>query len=162
MKRESVKAVVLYYKNIPDMLKYEYQEREKIEDQYYNGLRSASVGDGMPHGQGDGRPTEKMGIVAAEKGVADAMKRSHDQIKVLEKDSETIHRCIECMNGKYKTLIYHKLVNEYNWPQIACKFGRPESTIRYWLELGLDRLGEILEEDVADLDLLVKRASRAR
>lgn len=162
MQRESIKAVVAYYKNIPELLKYEYQEREKIIDVYYNGLKSAGVGDGMPHGTGEGKPTEKMGIEAAKKRASEAIRQSYDKIKLLESDEKIIHDCIECMNGKYKMLIYSKLVNEYSWVQLSVKLERPESTIRYWLDLALDRLGEILEEDVKELDVLVKRASRAR
>ncbi len=162
MQRENVRVIVEYYKNIPGMLKYEYQERERVEDEYYNGLKSAGGGDGMPHGLSVGRPTERMGIKAAEKNAAVLLKQSHENIKILEADAEAIHGCIEGMNGKYKKLIFWKLVNEYSWAKISTKFERPDSTCRYRLDLALDRLGEILETDVKELSDLEKRASRAR
>lgn len=162
MQRENVRVIVEYYKNIPGMLRYEYQERERVEDEFYNGLKSAGGGDGMPHGAGVGQPTEKMGIRAAEKNAADMLKRSHEHIKILEADEETIRCCIEGMNGKYKKLIFWKLINEYSWAKISTRFERPDSTCRYWLDIALDRLGEILEKDVKELSDLEKRASRAR
>ena len=161
MERDDVRAVVQYYRNIPDMLKYEWQERERIEDEYYNGLKSKGE-DGMPHGASVGRPTERAGLKAAQDNAARQLERSKIRIKMLETDAEIIKGCIEDMNGKYKRVISWKLIHEYSWGKISVKFERPESTCRYWLDLALDRLGEILENDVVMLPELIERASRAR
>lgn len=161
VQREDVRFIVEYYRNIPDTLKYEWQERERIEDEYYNGLKSKGE-DGMPHSASVGRPTERAGLIAAQDDAAGQLERSKIRIKTLEADRQIIKDCIEDMNGKYKRVIFWKLIYEYSWGKISVKFERPESTCRYWLDLALDRLGEILEKDVVMLPELVERASRAR
>lgn len=161
MHKGAVKDIVAYYRNIPDMLKYERNEREAIEDKYYNGMKGQG-NDGMPHRSGTGNPTEKMGMVAAENNASKKMEKINVKIMTLEHDHEVIEDCIGCMNSKYRVILCWHWVYEYNWSKIAIRFSKPESTVRYWMEKAIDQLGEILEKDVLMLDELVERASRAR
>ena len=65
MTKESAKNIAIYFANIPDMLNYERTWKQKIEDEYYNNLKSPSL-EGMPHGASVWRPTETQCIKAAE------------------------------------------------------------------------------------------------
>lgn len=159
--KDSAKNIAVYFANIPDMLNYERKWREKIEDEYYNNLKSPSL-EGMPHGASVGRPTETQGIKAAEAGAGAAVESAAERIKILEADMEQIKAAIDGMNGKYKKVILWRHVYEYSWPKIAVQFSQPESTVRYWYDKALERMGEILENDVVLVADLEQRASRAR
>ncbi len=161
MRRNKVKNIVLYYKNIPDMVKFERKQQSEIENEYYNGIRGLST-DGMVYGGAPGKPTEKMGIRAAENNRGEALAEIQVRIKILEADARQIRECIDMMNSKYKMLIFWKLIHGYSWPKISTQFCRPESTCRSWYDKALDRLGEILENDILMVDELVQRATRAR
>jgi DNA-directed RNA polymerase specialized sigma24 family protein len=161
VRKEDVKKIMGYYRNIPDMVKYERLECEKIEAIYYDSAKSLDT-DGMPHGTTMGRPTEKMGIKAAQDNASARLEKAKIRIKILEADRELISGCLEGMNSKYKKLILWKLIYEYSWTKISVQLNRPESTCRHWFDEALKRLGEILENDVLMLDELVQRASRAR
>ncbi len=161
MTKNSAKNIAVYFANIPDMLNYERKWREKIEDEYYNNLKSPSL-EGMPHGASIGRPTETQGIKAAEAGAGETVEKASLRIKILEADMAQIKTAIDGMNGKYKKVILWRHINEYSWTKISVLFSQPESTVRYWYDKALERLGEILENDVAEVGDLEQRASRAR
>jgi DNA-directed RNA polymerase specialized sigma24 family protein len=159
--KESAKNIAIYFANIPDMLNYERTWKQKIEDEYYNNLKSPSL-EGMPHGASVGRPTETQGIKAAEANAGSALKTEIERIELLQRDMEQIKAAIDGMNGKYKKVILWRHINEYSWTKISILFSQPESTVRYWYDKALERLGEILENDVVLVADLEQRASRAR
>lgn len=161
MKREDVKNILLYYKSIPEMIKLEKQEQERLEDEYYNALRRPGTGSGS-HGSAVGRPTESLAIRAAEHGAAGAVKNAKIRIINLEMDRKLIGDCISALNDKYRKIILWKVIRGDSWTRIAVCTSTPESTLRYWYDQALERLGEALEEDVTMVDELIGRASRAR
>jgi hypothetical protein len=163
VRKETVKKIMRYYRNIPGMIKYKREEYETIESKYYDGVKSLGLDmDGMQHGTKTGRPTETMGIKAAGQNASAKLRKINVKIKILEADRDLIADCLDCMSGKYKKLLLCKIVYEYSWSKIGIQLNAPESTCRHWFDEALTRLGEILEKDVLMLDELEQRASRAR
>ena len=65
MTKDNAKKILVYYANIPDMIKAHEEIKDYVEKKYYDGVKSPML-SGMPHGSGSGRPTETMGVRAAE------------------------------------------------------------------------------------------------
>lgn len=161
MTRTGAENVIIYYSNIPEMLKYEHQEVDQIEATYYSGLKAVSA-DGMPHGSSVGRPTERDGLKAAENDAHARLEKAKIRIKTLEGDREIIDRAINSMNDRYKTILVGKYLRGYSYVKISTDLNAGESTIRWWLKKALERFGEILENDVVMIEEMEERASRAR
>lgn len=160
MTKEAAKSIIVYYASIPDMIRFEKEERNYLEKAYYDGVKSPVV-SGMPHGSGSGKPTEKMAIRAAEHNAGKRTDKHLVAIDVLESDRETIDAALSSMNSKYKRILLWKHVNGYSWVKIAVNINQPCSTIRYQYDKALEKLGEILEDDVIMINELVDRANRA-
>lgn len=161
MTKENAKNIAIYFANIPDMLNYERNWRRKIEDEYYNNIKSPGL-EGMPQGASVGRPTEAQGIKAAEANACRELEKEDARIELLQRDLKQIESVIDTMNGKYKKVILWRHVFKYSWPKISILFSQPESTVRYWYDKALERLGEVLENEVVFVSDLEQRASRAR
>ena len=160
MTKEEAKSIIVYYANIPDMIKYEKEEKDYLEMAYYDGVKSPVV-SGMPHGGGSGKPTEKMGIRAAEHDARSRNDKHLVAINVLESDRDTIDAALSSMNGKYKRILLWKYVKGYSWVKIACEINSPCSTVRHWHDAAIEKFGEILEDDCMMINELVSRANRA-
>lgn len=161
MKREDVKNILIYYRNIPGMIDFEKKCYKQIEDEYYNGIRSPKA-DGMPHGQTFGSQTEEMGMHAGAANAAREQEKRLIRTEVLKADRETIRGSLDAMNGVNKKVLFERYLYGYSWGKISTRLHRPESTVRSWCDRALDRFGSILEDDVMMLDELTARASRAR
>ena len=159
MRRNGAESIVLYYRAIPGMKKLLRQEQQELESDY-DSLRGTAY-DGMPHGSTPGKPTEEQAVRMAEKGIYDRLQEISVRLAVLDADAATIRASLDAMSGKYKSLVYMKLLYRYSWGKISVRLGVPESTARYQLRMALDRLAEILD-DVPMADELEGRASRAR
>lgn len=159
MRRNGAESIMLYYRAIPGMMKLLRQEQQELEGEY-DSLRGTAY-DGMPHGSTPGKPTEEQAVRMAEKGIYDRLQEIGVRLAVLEADAATIRASLDAMSGKYKSLVYMKLLYRYSWGKISVRLGVPESTARYQLRMALDRLAEILD-DVPMADELEGRASRAR
>lgn len=159
MRYDIVKHIALYYKAIPGMLRLLKQEREELENEY-NGLRGMET-SGMPRGSSPGKPTETLGLLAAEKGVGDRLAEIEAQEKLLTADAANIQACLDTLNGKYKQVIVLRYVHGYSWAKTAIKINAPDSTARNWEAKAMKRFGEVLEE-LPGVGELAKRASRAR
>lgn len=103
MRFESVKQIALYYKEIPGMIRLLRQEREGLEEEY-NCLRGAG-NDGMPRGSSPGKPTESLGLLAAETGVGERLNEIKGKEKLLMDDEARIRGCLDALNGRYKQVI---------------------------------------------------------
>lgn len=160
MRREEAKYIVDYYAAIPDMLKSLRQQKEDIEDEFYNGIRGINM-DGMPHGTSPGRPTETLALHAAEKDASSRLKEIETRIIVLEGDHAIIRAAMDALNGRYKKLISLRYLNDYSWTKIAFRMHASDSTVRYWHDKALDRLIYSLE-DAPMIEEVAGRASRAR
>lgn len=161
MTKESAKNIAIYFANIPDMLNYERSWKQKMENEYYNNIKSPGL-EGMPQVATTGKPTESQGIKAAEADAGSALKKRDERIELLQADMNRINAAIDVMNGKYKKVILWRHVFKYSWPKISILFSQPESTVRYWYDKALERLGEVLEEEAVFVCDLEQRASRAR
>ena len=159
MQREIVKNIALYYKAIPGMLQLLKQEREDLENEY-NGLRGMESA-GMPRGSSPGKPTETIGLLAAEKDIGGRIAEIEARERLLYEDVANIRACLDALNDKYKRLIQMRYVFGYSWVKTACKVSAPDSTTRRWEAKAITRFGEALE-GLPDADGLVERASRAR
>lgn len=159
MRNEIVKHIALYYKAIPGMLRLLKQEREELENEY-NGLRGAEMA-GMPRGSSPGKPTETLGLRAAENGIGDRLAEIEEKERTLTGDAANIRACLDTLNGKYKQVIALRYVYGYSWAKTAIKINAPDSTARSWETKAMKRFGEVLEE-LPGVDDLAARASRAR
>ena len=160
MRREEARIIVIYYMAIPDMLQGFRQQKADIEDTYYNGVRGINM-DGMPHGTNPGRPTESMGVLAADNGAGKRLREIETRIGVLERDRELIRDSIDGLNGRYKKLLILRYQHEYSWTKISFRMKASDSTVRYWHDKALDRLAYAME-DVPMVNEILLRASRAR
>lgn len=161
MTKTGAENILIYYSNIPGMLKCERKECEQIEATYYSGLKAVSM-DGMPHGSAVGRPTERDGLKAAEDNAQHRLEQSKIRIKMLEGDRDSIERVLCSVNGKYKTILVGKYIKGQNWVQISMELNAAVGTVRYWRDKALERFAEVLENDVVMVDEMEQRASRAR
>lgn len=159
MRRETVKHIVLYYKNIPGMLRLLRQERGELENEY-NGMGGMAM-DGMPHGSAPGKPTETLAGWAIENGTGERLQEIAVKMAVLEGDAAAIRGCLDALNGKYKQVVFLRYIHGYSWARLSVKMGVPDSTARNWHDKAMDRLAEALD-DVPTSNGLADRASRAR
>lgn len=160
MTKDNAKKILVYYANIPDMIKAHEEIKDYVEKKYYDGVKSPML-SGIPHGSGSGRPTETMGVRAAESGAGKRMDRNTVAIDVLGSDQEAIENALNSLCGKYKRILLWKYVSEYSWVKIATELEQPCSTVRNWHDKALYKLGENLEQDVMMVEELVNRANRA-
>lgn len=159
MQTDDVKHIALYYRAIPEMIHLLERERLDLESTY-SGL-CGSGSDGMPHGSSVGKPTEALGLRAAEDGTGERLAEIDAKKQVLAGDAAAIRGCLDALNGKYKQVLLLRYVRGYSWPRIATQINAPDSTARNWHDKALERFGEVLEE-VSGMEGLVVRASRAR
>ena len=160
MERSDVKNIIIYYKNIPEMLEIFLKQHRELCNTYYNSARAINI-DGMPHGTSVSNPSEVLGIKAAESNASEMIREIEQNIRILEADHAFIRRCLDQINGKYKKLVIYKLLREYNWAKISYILSEKESTCRYRFDIALDRLGEQFDE-YKNADELKKKALRAR
>jgi DNA-directed RNA polymerase specialized sigma24 family protein len=159
MRKNGAESIVLYYKAIPNMVRLLEQERAELEDEY-SSLRATPY-DGTPHGSTPGKPTEDRAMRLAENGNRDRLREIAVRIEVLRGDAATIRAALDSMSGKYKSLIHTRLLYGYSWGKLSVRMGVPDSTVRYWYRMALERLAEVLDE-APMADELEGRASRAR
>lgn len=138
--RDRARAAILYYREIPGMIKLLRQEREELEGDYY-GLRGVAL-DGIPHGTSDGRQVEQKAISAEEKNVAERMREIARKLEELEADRTAIQRVIDGLAGRYKTVLLMRYVRGYSWAKISVRTGVPDSTVRHWHKKALERMEE--------------------
>ncbi len=159
MQRKDTQAIILYYRAIPDMKKLLKAERRELEEEYL-GLGGMSM-DGTPHGSTPGKPVESMAIALEESGAAARLREIAARLCVLGEDAETIRRCLDTVNGRYKSILLMRYVYGYSWGKISVRLGVPDSTARHWDEKALDRMGKTLE-DGEEIAGILRRASHAR
>ena len=159
MKREQVRTIVLYYASLPAMEKALRQERQELEESY-NGLRGASD-DPIATGGVPGKPTEMLAVSLAEKGTGKRLAEIEKTLRVWEADAEAIRQAMDAVNGRYKRVIYLRYIRGYSWAKISVQLGVPDSTVRFWTDRALDRIGEAFGETERPAQIL-QRASRAR
>lgn len=160
MTKKEAEAVIEYYSSIPYMLKMLRAEQKQYEDFYYNTVRSVPL-DNMPHGTTLGNPTEDRGVLCAQAGVMESLKRNEDRILELEADRGYISDALNSINGRYKYILVAKYCNKYSWAKISIKMQKPDSTVRLWRNKALVKLGEALEYKGFTAGVL-ERALRAR
>lgn len=68
---------------------------------------------------------------------------------------------IDALGGRCKKLIFERHRDRCSWAKLAVRYGKPDSTVRWWYDSAVERLGEALEE-VPMYDEILARASRAR
>jgi len=157
-----MESILMYYRDIPKLIEDEKAEQDMIVQKYYNGLRSPGL-DGMPHGGGKpGNPTEKMGIKAAQDNAARMLARCERRISVLESDKQILDWCLNGLSGEYKKLIFERVIFEYTWSTISGNFDKAISTVRTWYGDAVQRVENVLENELKMLDVLTFRASCAR
>lgn len=159
MKRKDVKHIAHYYEAIPGMLKLLKREREALEEEY-NGLCGIAM-DGMPHSQTPGKPVESLAVCIAESGVSERLREITEREQQLVADRAVIRAHLDTLNDRYNRVLVMRYVSEYSWSKISVQMHTPESTVRHWHEMALERLGEAMEE-VAGISELIVRATRAR
>ena len=163
MRQEDARNIVLYYKNIPGMIRVFRQQREDLMLNY-DSAKAVVISD-MPHGSDGVDTTELFGIAAAEKNVSGRLRQIESCIVMLEQDRDVITSVLDMLNGEYKTLLIYKLVFDYSWTKVSMSLSVAESTLRYRFDLALERLAECLTEYLVETgtdEAIVKRASRAR
>lgn len=159
MRKGGAETVAVYYREIPGMIKLLRAERQALEDEY-NGLRAPAI-DGLPHGSAPGMPTEALALRTAEAGVMERLREIEARLHTLDADAATIRRSLDALGSKYKRMILLRVLCNYSWARISVKLGVPDSTVRYWYRLALERLAAVLEEE-SGVSELERRASRAR
>ena len=159
MRREDVKAIISYYRGIPEMKRLLLREKEDLESEYC-GLKGAPM-DSTPRGTTPGNPVESMAIALNESGAADRLREIECRTQELECDRQAIQSALDAVNGKYKRMLLLRYVDGYSWGKISVQTGVPDSTVRHWTNRALLRLGNALDSAGENGDLL-RRASRAR
>lgn len=158
MQKDEAKAVIIYYGQIPGMEKLLFSDKKVLSDEY-SGMKAINY-TGMPHGSGVGRPTEELGIKAAEKDYGNRLKEIEIKLDVLMSDAEHIRSCLDAMCGKYKQILICRYSFGYSWRKISAKMETPESTLRLWEQKALSTLGDNLE-NVTMCDEILNRAKMA-
>ena len=159
MRNKQVETVILYYHEIPEMVKLLKQEQSELEDEY-NGPRGIVL-DGAPHGSTPGNPTATLVEQVDDRNTRDRLEEISVKMQVLVADAAVIRDSIDAVRGKYKRLIFMRYLHKYSWSRISVEIGVPDSTVRSWCVKAMERLGEALD-DVPMADEILGRASRAR
>ena len=159
MERKEVKTILMYYSEIPGMIKLLKREKYELELEY-SSIQGMSS-DGSQHGNGPGTPTEQIAIRMIENGNSNRLKEIEIQLQVLDRDAALIRGCVDGMNSKYKRVLLLRSVNGYSWGRICAQTGIPESTARDWHNKAQERIGKELEY-VPMAEELYYRALRAR
>ncbi|MCR5776950.1 MAG: hypothetical protein K6G84_05940 [Lachnospiraceae bacterium] len=160
MERRDAECIMIYYKEIPEMIENFCREKNEIEEKYYNGNHAMDM-DGMPHGSGTSNPTAALAVRAAENSVGEEIDEINTRLEVLCGDRRQIRAAVNTLNNRYKNVLIGKYVNGDSWTELSLKIHASTSTIRYWRDKALDRLNLSMQDEPM-IDELVKRASRAR
>ena len=159
MQKGQTETIIMYYHEIPGMMRLLRQERADLEEEYC-GLRGTPV-DGVPHGSALGNPTAVLAERAEEKGLEYRLREIEVKMTVLAGDKAVIQGCIDSLRGKYKRLLFMRHPGRYSWARIAVEMGVPDTTARRWYGKAVERLGEALA-DVPMVEEILGRASCAR
>jgi DNA-directed RNA polymerase specialized sigma24 family protein len=150
---------VRYFSEIPDMIRLLRTEKRELEDKY-NTL-NGSVGDGTPGSGEPGKPVERAVERLEAAGTWERLQEIEKKLKILERDEADVRRCLDDISGRYKFVLKERYLRGRSWASIATRAETPDSTVRYWHDKALERLGEALETLPQARELL-GRASRAR
>ena len=159
MQKNQVETIIMYYHEIPGMMKLLRQEWTDLEEEYC-GLRGTPM-DGLPRGSTPGNPTIALVERAEEKGIRSRLQEIEVKMQVIDADKAMIRGCLDALRGKYKRLLFMRYSGGYSWARISAEIGVPDSTARNWYNRAVERLGEALE-DVPMVEEIIGRASRAR
>lgn len=159
MQKKQVEEIIMYYHEIPNMIKLLRKEQADLEEEYC-GLHGTPV-DGLPRGSSPGNPTLVLVEKVEEKGVAYRLQEISVKIQVLSADRAMIRGCIDSLRGRYKRMLFLRYPGGYSWARISAEIGVPDTTARRWHRRAVERLGEALE-DAPMVEEILGRASRAR
>ena len=159
MRRSEVKTAIAYYFGIPAMRAELARERAELEGEY-NSMRGTSY-DAAPHGSSPGKPVEELTVRLEERQIRARLEEIAVKDRVLVMDRDVIQGCLDQLGGRYKKLIFERHRDRCSWAKLAVRYGKPDSTVRWWYDSAVERLGEALEE-VPMYDEILARASRAR
>lgn len=159
MRRTDAKTIIVYYGEIPGMIKLMNRERQELEDEYYS-LHGVSS-DGLTRGTTPGNPVENQVILAEEKGAAARLREIAERVEELEADRRIIQRAVDSLSGRYKSLLVMRYLYGYSWTKISMRIAQPDSTVRHWNDKALERVGMVLDGEEKIREIL-KRASCAR
>ena len=159
MQKEQVEAIIMYYHEIPNMMKLLRKEQADLEEEYC-GLHGTPV-DSLPCGSTPGNPTLTLVERAEEKSIAYRLQEIDIKAQVLSADRAMIRGCMDSLLGRYKRMLYLRSPGGYSWARISAEIGVPDTTVRRWYGKAVERLGEALE-DVPMVEEILGRASRAR
>lgn len=159
MQKGQVEVIIMYYHEIPNMMKLLRRERADLEEEYC-GLRGTPA-DRLPQGSALGNPTAALAEQAEERGVYERLQEIDIKMQVLSADKALIQGCLDALRGKYKKLIFLRCLTGYSWARTAAEIGVPDTTARRQYKRAVIRLGESLE-DMPMAEEILARASRAR
>ena len=159
MQKKQVEEIIMYYHEIPNMIKLLRKEQADLEEEYC-GLHGTPV-DGLPRGSSPGNPTLALVEKVEEKGIAYRLQEISVKIQVLSADRAMILGCMDSLLGRYKRMLFLRYPGGYSWARISAEIGVPDTTARRWHRRAVERLGEALE-DAPMVEEILGRASRAR
>ena len=158
MRMQDVKAVIMYYRDIPEMKKLLIQERRELEDEYC-GLKGVSM-DEAPRGGSTGKPVEGQMIAMEESGAAARLRDIGKLTGELEADRQRVQCAIDALNGRYKRVLKMRYLGGYSWAKISVQIGASDSTVRRWHDKALLCLGKAMEES-GEVNGILARSFRA-
>lgn len=120
MTAEQVKAILVFWADIPKQVRLLNKEYSVLEDDLYNPLGAVSM-DGMPHGSGASSKTENMALIAADDGRSARLLEIEKRKNLLLVLSAEIAAAMDCLCSTHKIILVDFYREGKSWEQISRK-----------------------------------------
>lgn len=115
------------------------EEQYKREALLIDAIRSTSDNDGMPHGNGVGKPTEDKAIRLADKGL-DLNEARLKALRIQREVYEVAYR----VGGVEGDVLIERYINLKDWTDVFDAVNYSESQTYRYHKIGLDKVADIL------------------
>lgn len=144
MELKDAEAVMLYYAQLPRMIRETIRELEELEEQY-NPIRGTGT-DGMPKAAGNGDSTADLAAKLADRDTLGRIRAVETRLVVMRQDRDDIERALREVHRVHKTILICHYVKGHTWTATAIQAGYSPSHTRRLKSRALEMLGHSLDE----------------
>ena len=144
MELKDAAAVMLYYAQLPRMIRETTRELGELEEQY-NPIRSAGM-DGMPKAAGNGDRTADLATKMADRDTLGRIRAVETRLVVMRQDRDDIERALREVHRVHKTILVCHYVKGHTWTATAIQAGYSQSHTRRLKSRALEMMGNALDE----------------
>lgn len=144
MELKDAEAVMLYYAQLPRMIRETTRELGELEEQY-NPIRSAGM-DGMPKAVGNGDRTADLATKMADRDALGRIRAVETRLVVMRQDRDDIERALREVHRVHKTILVCHYVKGHTWTATAIQAGYSQSHTRRLKSRALEMMGNALDE----------------